>query len=232
MKRCFEPWSVGLATVVVLVASACGDEESALRRNVLEVARDYPELCDEHPAPQPVAYGDVSRLLGVSPQEVIAPLTGTCSATLSWDTGPVYPPISPPRGEAIAVVSVVPDPASARVIDIAPNRRVFGCEPELQVDAEVSLQTTDGTISAQGRATMTYQRSRGLRGPWLRVPFADSAPGLRESMRGDESVLAVDVAAMGNGCQGNLWYDMRWTGPTGITSSGGGHFGSWRVVAN
>lgn len=166
--------------------------------------------------------------LQVSPEKVFGSKTGSCQAMLTWDAADFDTTnFEPPSGRSEATITVDADEQSARLLRTtaeSPYLVNFGCEPSLEIDARVAIQTADGVFNDKGATTIRYKSQPGVFPFILERDLTETGGGFTVSLSEGETnaSLLYRVDTAGQACLGELDLSIRddW-GPTV------GHLGTW-----
>jgi hypothetical protein len=164
-----------------------------------------------------------------SAHDAFAAVAGSCRAPFSWDASAAGVSIKPASGQTQLQVSVTLDESSARVLE-PPGMTIpgyVGCAPSLVVDADVAIESDDGSFVEHERVTLSYRKSIGV--ALLRFNRASNELGgslTIEAPANQKVTLEFSASGAGSACAGELGITVSETTPT-RSSTSGGSIGKW-----
>ena len=188
----------------------------------------------------PVGWSEATDL--GTPEEVFAPVAGTCEAPFAWDGSAADTlTLDPIAGQSTLTVTVDIDEASARLVETekAPDAGgIVFCGATLEVDATVKLLLVQGELVEEQQVTLSVMKSSGLpsEGPYVSfsVPGEDVGDWVSIAPRNDDTTvtLTFTVAPLGEACAGEviLMSETRLDGGStagGVGVGAAGSFASW-----
>ena len=182
--------------------------------------------CGSASTPQEVAW-DEQTALG-TPQDAFAALAGSCTTSMSWNaTADDNLVVSPSSGDTDLTVTVTVDESTAKFIPSAGGAAF--CPMSLQVDAHVTLSSSDGTF-AEDTTTTALLGGGSLGSLEFSVP-ADKLRGnlsIKPKSSNTDVELSFTVAPVGTGCVGTIRLETSAPLPGGHGGIGSsGPFASW-----
>ncbi len=144
-----------------------------------------------------------------TPAEVFASATGSCEADLAWDgSGWSSLAITPESGTDRVTATVTVDEGSARWVEQRRDEAAFGdvaCGPYLEVDAAVTLETTDGTIARDAPTTIRTYGDETAPTVDVELTPGDVEDWIEISAPADTTVrLFAQLAPLGEACVGEM----------------------------
>ncbi len=144
-----------------------------------------------------------------TPAEVFASATGSCEADLAWDgSGWSSLAITPESGTDRVTATVTVDEGSARWVEQRADEAASGdvaCGPYLEVDAAVTLETTDGTIARDAPTTVRTYGDETAPTVDVELTPGDVEDWIEISAPADTTVhLFAQLAPLGEACAGEM----------------------------
>jgi hypothetical protein len=218
MKR---PSTMGL--LLCVHAWACGDSNPA-DHDAPQRGGDAFSACNAEPITTPIGWDD-ETLLEISAREAFGPVAGSCQAQLSWDASNADSVVVEPRsGESLLDVRLQLDESSARLVEPQSTGGSWQCRsPYLEAEAELGLESADGTFAEEGRVTLRFIPEWGVESIRLVRKQAELGGSLQLEAEPHQQVsLSFRLSGAGDVCAGDIMLLI-----SEAESGGGGQIATW-----